>query len=204
MGRRAHRSRLVFVSRLGVLACYPIFAAKGLVDSEMNPPAGGLAPSRESLLSVFHPQATPEASYRLELQLLSQGLYCYDLPLFDAEWRKRGSEVVQSHHFRRTFEDSDHPFRVFIRDDHAVIFYPDKSIWRLSPVFLKKDPSGWIIDRTQTEELIRLGKDYWVVLDRPSPYFSILSDIFDLQRTEVATKIWGYRPVRLHQPSTRD
>ncbi len=185
-----------------VLVLTVVFAAAAFPDDSSSPqsPATDPLPSHEYLLSHFVPQDSPEDSYRLELTLLSKGVYCYDLPIFDADWRKRGDKVIHHDLFMRTWKDVNFPFRSLIAGDRAVVYYPDHM--NLGPVFLKKEESGWVLDRTQTEELIALGPKFWVVLDKKSPYFSLLSELFEMERTEIATKVWGYRPTKLVHPDT--
>ena len=155
-----------------------------------------IAPSYESLRETYVPQYTPEESYRLELKLLSTGYYCYDLPLFDEAWRKKGPRVLESAVFVQTWKDSNHPILAEVNGDQAVVYYPEH--FDLTPVFLEKKNGGWVIDHTVTQELVVLTKDFWVALDVKSPYFSILSDIFKMERTEIAKGRWGYRPVKLN------
>ncbi|MCK5494164.1 MAG: hypothetical protein KAJ14_13720, partial [Candidatus Omnitrophica bacterium] len=84
--------------------------------------------SYEELKQEYIPQETPGKAYKLELELLSKGMYCYDLLLFDSEWRKKGKEILYSTQYKNTAKKFDIPYKVYIEGEYAVIYYPqDKS-----------------------------------------------------------------------------
>ena len=129
----------------------------------------------------YKPQSTPEASYKLELELLGKGEYCYDLPMFDPEWRKRGKKVLKRKIYMKTAKQFDRKFKVYIKGKHAIIYYPDYK--NLGPTFLYKKDSKWILDRTCVIKNIHynIGSTAWFAYDGYYPYLALLHKIFDLK-----------------------
>ncbi len=94
------------------------------------------------LSKKYTPQAQPEQTYLLELELLSKGMYCYDLPMFDPDWRARGSELMYSESYINTAKRYSIPFEVYIEGDYAIIYFPDSK--SEGPVFfIRIFPAGF-------------------------------------------------------------
>ncbi len=150
-------------------------------------------PTFEELKERYVPQPTPDSAYQLELELMVQGLYCYDLPLFDPQWRSKGKELLVSDKFKSTAELVNRHFTAKIKGDYAVIYFPKQV--SISPVFLYHVADGWIIDRTVTSMsiLFESMSASWVFVEEQSPYFEILNEIFNLERIQVSDQRWGYK-----------
>lgn len=145
--------------------------------------------SYEELQRKYVPQSSPEASYRLELELLSQGLYCFDLPMFDPVWRAKGNQILTNQKVPQEFYSS---FETYIEGDYAVIYYPyDKSC---GPVFLYRDASGWILDRTTVLNNIRYTPDNnnWFAHEGNYPYLDMLKKVFKLKRARTGDGVQVY------------
>lgn len=140
--------------------------------------------SYEELKQKYVPQASPEATYRLELEMMSQGMYCYGLPIFDPQWRNRGNQILYSSAYKDVQKWST-GFEVYTEGDYAVIYYPrDKSC---GPVFLYRDSSGWVLDRTAVINNIHYAPDNssWLAYEGNYPYLDILKKIFKLKKGHV-------------------
>ena len=149
--------------------------------------------SYEELKQKYIPQETPEKAYKLELELLSKGMYCYDLPLFDLEWRKKGKEILYSPQYKNTAKKFDIPYKVYIEGEYAIIYYPqDKSA---GPDFLYQGSSGWILDRTAVWDQIHnnYSNTGWFAYEGNYPYLDILKKIYSLERIKLDNGIWAYR-----------
>lgn len=148
--------------------------------------------SYEELSQKYVPQSTPEATYRLELEMMSRGMYCYDLPIFDPEWRNKGSQVLYSSSYKSA-QRWDTDFKAYIEGDYAVIYYPqDKS---LGPVFLYRDASGWVLDRTTVINNIHYGNDNsgWFAYEGDYPYLGMLKKVFYLRKGRLGDDTWAYQ-----------
>ncbi len=147
----------------------------------------------QELKKEYVPQATPEASFSLELALVKDGMYCYDLPLFDAQWRKKGKRILVDPKFKDSAKMFDRPFQVYSEGDFAVIYFPD--LKNLGPVFLYKEKKGWVIDRTAIQDkLFYDDHARWVVVGGEYPYFFLLKKIFELEEVKMDDQsLVGYR-----------
>jgi hypothetical protein len=149
--------------------------------------------SYEHLRREYAPQGSPESSFRLELQLMLQGIYCYDLPLFDPDWRKKGREIIYSSAYRQTAQSFSVPFRANIERHYAVIYFPDNP--NLGPVFLYLDRSGWVIDRTSVLNNIRYDSSNtrWFAAEGDYPYLDILRKVFTMEKMQLDSGSWAYK-----------
>lgn len=147
----------------------------------------------EELKKEYIPQKRPGDSFQLELKLMSDGMYCYDLDLFDPRWRKNGQRILTSPLFRKTASAYKQPFKVDIENQHAVIYFPDYNT--LGPVFLYQDERGWIIDRTAVaEKVLYERKGNWVVVGEQNPYLNLLQKIYSLEGIPIPQRgTVGYR-----------
>ena len=153
----------------------------------------------EEFKKEYVPQDSPEKSFLLELKLLSDGMYCYDLPLFDDQWRQRGKRILTSPAFADTAQKANQPFKVYTDGQYAVIYFPDNK--NISPVFLyHEDPSGWIIDRSAAADKIIYNKQgSWLVLGGEYPYLNLLRKIYSFEEILMDdTGVMGYEPKELH------
>ncbi|HTY45971.1 MAG TPA: hypothetical protein VMD52_08285 [Patescibacteria group bacterium] len=149
--------------------------------------------SYEELRRTYIPQSSPEASYRLEYELMLKGMYCYDLPLFDPDWRRKGREIIFSSAYRQTAQGFDAPFMSRIEGSYAVIYYPDNK--DLGPVFLYRDRSGWVVDRTSVMDNITYSSSNkeWFAQDGDYPYLAILKRAFSMEKVRLNSGAWAYR-----------
>ena len=149
----------------------------------------------EELKKEYVPQDSPQKSFLLELKLLSDGMYCYDLPLFDPQWRRRGKKILTSPAFADTAKKANQPLNVYIDGQYAVIYFPHNK--DLSPVFLyHEDPSGWIIDRSAVSDKIIYDKrGSWLVLGGEYPYLNLLKKIYSFEGIPIDDNgLTGYEP----------
>lgn len=139
------------------------------------------------------PQKTPEKTYRKELAILRQGLYCYDLPIFDPNWRWRQYGVIESSKNKMTYEVFNRPFKSRSDGRYAVIYYPGDR--QRGPTFLYNTKQGWVLDRTRTAEAIRYGAgDEWFALDGDYPYLKLLKEAVELEKGRSGSGAEAYRP----------
>jgi hypothetical protein len=139
----------------------------------------------QNLSKKYTPQAQPEMTYLLELELLSKGMYCYDLPMFDPDWRARGSEIMYSENYKNTAKRYSIPHEVYIEGDYAIIYFPGSK--SEGPVFLYQDFSGWIIDRTAAWDNIHYNRSNtgWFAYDGHYPYLELLKQVYILDRVKL-------------------
>ena len=146
----------------------------------------------EVLKEEYLPQSTPQESFLLELKLLAQGMYCYDLPLFDPQWRLKGKKILTSSLFFDTAKAANQPFDAYIEGDRAVIYYPQNKA--LSPVFLYEENSKWVIDRTASADRIFFDHNKWITLGGDYPYLDLLKRVYNLKEIRVQESgLVGYR-----------
>lgn len=149
--------------------------------------------SYEQLQQTYIPQSSPKETFELELKLLSQGAYCYDLPMFDSAWRKKGKEISYNSRYAETAEKFDTSFKVYKQGKYAVIYFPnDKS---LGPEFLYRDYSGWILDRTSVWNNIHYNQTNsgWFAYEGDYPYLDILKKIFQLEKIKLDNGVAAYQ-----------
>ncbi len=168
-----------------------ILLASGCLDSK-----GNSICSIEEMQGIFVPQPSPEKSVRLELDLMKQGLYCYDLPIFDKRWRERGSEIKRSERYKDTADKFDTKTRTFIVSDLAIVYFPEDS--SLGPVFLFRIPEGWVIDRTAVWEYIHYNytNDGWYAYDGKYPYLEMLRQVYDMKPVRLKGGIRAWETVK--------
>ena len=152
-----------------------------------------LETSYEELKQKYIPQETPEKTYKLELELLSKGMYCYDLSLFDLEWRKKGKEILYSPQYKNTAKKFDIPYKVYVEGEYAIVYYPQNK--SAGPDFLYQGPSGWILDRTAVWDQIHnnYSNTGWFAYEGDYPYLDILKKVYSLERIMLDNGIWAYR-----------
>ncbi len=144
----------------------------------------------EQLVQEYTPQNSPEATYRLELKLLSQGIYCYDLPIFDSAWRRRGNTMSHSPNNKQTAQMFNKPFKTYIDGNYAIVYYPQNK--ELGPSFLYRGADGWILDRTMVIEKIHYGNE-WLADEGNYPYLSLLKKVFNLEKGQSNRGVMVYR-----------
>ncbi|MCK5084787.1 MAG: hypothetical protein KAQ64_03980 [Candidatus Pacebacteria bacterium] len=149
--------------------------------------------SYEELKQKYIPQETPEKAYKLELELLSKGMYCYGLPLFDLEWRKKGKEILYSPQYKNTAKKFDIPYKVYVEGEYAIIYYPQNK--SAGPDFLYQESSGWVLDRTAVWDQIHnnYSNTGWFAYEGDYPYLDMLKKIYSLERIMLDNGIWVYR-----------
>lgn len=147
----------------------------------------------DGVIDDFLPQSNPEDTLSLENNLLSTGKYCYDLPIFDEEWRKKGSEMILNQQYKNTAKMFNVPRKAVIKDKIAVVYFPNNT--ELGPEFLYKSNEGWVIDRTEVWNNVHYSYDNseWYVYDNPSPYLSLLKNSLDLERIKLDSGQYAYR-----------
>lgn len=160
----------------------------------------------EELKKEYVPQSSPEKSFQLELKLLSDGMYCYDLPLFDPQWRQKGKKILTAPQFQETAKKANKPQSSFIEGDYAVLYYPQDL--QMAPVFLFLDPAqGWVLDHSAVadkvfyhsgnyESSLNDGKSFqgtdgsrfsrspegWMCVGGEYPYLNLLKKIFSFKK----------------------
>lgn len=147
----------------------------------------------EELEQKYIPQSRPEDTVRLELDLLAKGMYCYDLPMFDPAWRKRGKQILYSSRYKHTAKKFDVQSKVYIEGNYAIVYYPyDKSE---GPDFLYGDSSGWVLDRTAVWDYIHYNYSNtgWFAYEGDYPYLTMLKKIFTLERVRLDKGNWAYQ-----------
>jgi len=146
----------------------------------------------EYLYIKYTPQAQPEQTYLLELELLSKGMYCYDLPIFDPDWRARGSEIMYSESYKKTAKRYSIPYEVYIDGDYAIIYFPGSK--SEGPVFLYQDFSGWIIDRTAAWDNIHYNRSNtgWFAYDGDYPYLRLLKEVYTLEKVRLDNGVQAF------------
>ena len=149
--------------------------------------------SYAELKAKYTPQSSPEKSIRLELNLLAQGIYCYDLSLFDSDWRRKGKKIIYSSGYKHTANKFDVTNRVYKEGKYAIIYYPDNK--SEGPDFLYRTSDGWIIDRTAVWEYIHnnYSNTGWFAYEGDYPYLSMLKKIFNLEKIKLDNGVWGYQ-----------
>lgn len=149
--------------------------------------------SCEKLWGEYLPQKTPKETVQLELNLLSQGIYCYNLPIFDPEWRKRGDKIIHSSQYKKTFQKFNVPSEVYIEGDHAIIYFPqNKSV---GPEFLYKESNIWILDRTAVWDYIHYNysNSGWFAYEDDYVYLNLLKKIFPMEKIKLDSGVWAYQ-----------
>jgi len=149
--------------------------------------------SLPELQKEYTPQNSPEDTYRMELRLLSQGIYCNDLPIFDLPWRRKNSRIQRSEQYKHTANEFSTGYKTRKEGKYAVIYYPFNKA--LGPVFLYKESAGWIIDRTAVWEYIHYNtsNDGWFAYAGNYPYLPILKKIFNLERVVLDNGVSAYQ-----------
>jgi hypothetical protein len=146
----------------------------------------------QDLSKKYTPQPQPELTYLLELELLSKGIYCYDLPMFDPDWRARGSEIMYSDKYKGTAERYSIPYEVYIEGDYAIIYFPESK--SEGPDFLYKDVSGWILDRTAAWDNIHYNRSNtgWFAYDGAYPYLKLLKAVYSLEKVTLDNGVQAF------------
>lgn len=149
--------------------------------------------SYEELKQKYIPQSTPEATYKLELELLAKGMYCYDLPMFDPVWRKRGSQILYSSRYKHTAQKFSVAYKVYIEGKYAIIYFPyNKSA---GPDFLYYTSSGWVLDRTAVWDYIHYNYSNtgWFAYDGNYPYLEMIKKVFPMEKVRLDNGVWAYQ-----------
>ncbi|MEI8011574.1 MAG: hypothetical protein WCI27_03700 [Candidatus Omnitrophota bacterium] len=139
----------------------------------------------------YSPGQTPGETYRKELDLMLEGSFCYDLPIYDDAWRRKGSSVVRSLSNTSAARAFDRPFEVYERGGYAIIYYPNDQ--NLGPVFLYAKGGGWVIDRTSVMENIHYGNG-WMAYGGNYPYLALLQSVYDLKKGTAGGGRIAYQP----------
>lgn len=146
----------------------------------------------QDLHKKYIPQPLPEQTYLLELELLSKGMYCYDLPMFDPNWHARGSKIMYSESYKNTAKRYSIPYEVYIEGDYAIVYFPGSK--SEGPDFLYNDPSGWILDRTAAWDNIHYNRSNtgWFAYDGDYPYLELLKQVYILDRVKLDNGVQAF------------
>lgn len=147
----------------------------------------------ETFKNEYQPQSTPEGTLKLEMDMMKQGAYCYDIPIFDPKWQAMSAKnSFGSDEFKTMAGYFDVPSKIFQEGKYAVIYYPDHHT--LGPVFLYRENGKWILDRSSVYEYIHY-EDAWLAYDGDYPYLEMLKTIFPLEErvTENGQKVFKVR-----------
>ena len=190
MGRFLCNLAVLFLSQ--IVFIFSVFA----IPAERIPPAASSSEEiyYEELKKEYIPQKDPEASFQLELKLMTDGMYCYDLPLFDPGWRQKGKRILTSPLFQKTAQIYQESFKVYSEESYAVIYFPGRKT--LGPIFLYKEQDGWIIDRSAiADKVIYERNGHWMAAGGDYPYFDLLQKVYSLEKIPVPERgFTGYRP----------
>ncbi len=147
----------------------------------------------EELKAKYVPQRSPYATVRLELDMLKQGMYCYDLPMFDADWRKRGKKIQYSSRYKHTAQKFNVPYKVYKEVNKAIVYYPNNK--SEGPDFLYRAQRGWVLDRTAVWDYIHYNTSNsgWFVYEGNYPYLRMLKKIFPMERILLSGGQWAYK-----------
>lgn len=138
----------------------------------------------EEIKQEYMPQATPESTYQLELQMMQQGAYCYDISIFDWDWQSKAAmNSSGNHEFRRIAGYFDVPSKTFQQGKYAIIYYPDHKT--LGPIFLYRENGKWVLDRSSVYKYIHY-EDVWLAYDGDYPYLTMLKTIYPLEEKVTA------------------
>lgn len=147
-------------------------------------------PSCETFKKEYQPQSSPEKTYLLELEMMKQGAYCYDLSIFDTQWQAKASKNSYGNSFKTTAQFFDAPYKVYQEGKYAVIYYPVNKT--LGPVFLYRENGKWILDRSSVYQYIHYGQE-WLAYDGDYPYLGLLKKVFPLEEGKTANGQKVYR-----------
>ena len=137
------------------------------------------APDCEKFKSEYEPQSTPEGTLKLEMDMMKQGAYCYDIPIFDKTWQSKSSlNSFGNDEFKTMAGYFDVPSKTFQEGKYAVIYYPEDNT--LGPVFLYRENGKWILDRNSVYEYIHY-EDTWLAYDGDYPYLEMLKTLFPME-----------------------
>lgn len=135
-------------------------------------------PTCEKFKNEYLPQSSPDETYRLEMEMMKGGAYCYDLPIFDPQWQAMAAKNSSGNQeFKDMADYLAAPTRTFVEGKYAIIYYPDDKT--LGPVFLYEENGKWILDRSGVFNYIDFD-DNWVAFEGNYPYLDLLRKIFDL------------------------
>ncbi len=146
----------------------------------------------QDISNKYTPQAQPELTYLLELELLSDGMYCYDLPMFDPDWRQKGSKIMYSESYKNTAQRYSIPYETYTEGNYAIIYFPNSK--SEGPCFLYRDPAGWIIDRTATWDNIHYNYSNtgWFAYDGDYPYLKLLKKVYPLEKVKLDNGVQAF------------
>ncbi len=149
--------------------------------------------SYAELEAKYIPQSRPEETVLLELDLLAQGMYCYDLPLFDTAWRRRGKKILYSSRYKDTAKKFDVPYRVYKDGKYAIVYYQDNK--SEGPDFLYLTSAGWVLDRAAVWDYIHYNYSNtgWFAYEGDYPYLDMLKRIFLLKKVRLSDGVWAYQ-----------
>lgn len=126
----------------------------------------------------LEPQATPQATLELELQMLQNGEYCYQLPIFDEAWQQQGT-FENGPRFDSIAEKVPAQSETLVIDDLALVYYPDHP--ERGPDFLFRNDRGWVIDRTAVRESVIYNANgaSWYVNESADEYLPLVEEIYN-------------------------
>lgn len=127
----------------------------------------------------FLPQSTPEGTYRLELDMMKQGAYCYDIPIFDPQWQAMAAKnSTGNEEFKDMADQLGAPTKTFREGKYAIIYFPEDKT--LGPTFLYEQNGKWILDRSGVLNYIDYD-EHWVAFDGNYPYLDLMRKVFDFE-----------------------
>lgn len=151
------------------------------------------APNCEKFKNEYQPQSTPEGTLKLEMDMMKQGAYCYDIPIFDKQWQAMAEKNSYGNDGFKTMAGYfDLPTKTFQEGDRAIVYYPDDIT--LGPVFFYRENGKWILDRYSVYEYIHY-EDTWLAYDGDYPYLEMLKTLFPMEErvTSSGQKVYKVR-----------
>ena len=149
--------------------------------------------ARARLRLIMVPQRRPEDCVELEMALMARGIYYPDVPMYDAAFRRVGRPSTGSRRLKSLAARYDGPFEIVRDGDHAIAAYHGEGHELWGPRFLRRTPSGWIIDGTTAYENIIYGYDNtWALVDGDYPYLKLVKRAYDMQPGTFRTRGPGW------------
>jgi len=143
-----------------------------------------LTPETEAkLASILVPQVRPEDCIRLEMELMSRGIYFRDAPMYDDAWRRSRRPGLPPERVRAIARDWVGPFAVEQDGDHAIAYFDGEKARRFGPHFLRRTEQGWIVDGSAAAQFIRYDySNAWFAVDGDYPYLALIHRVYKLKR----------------------
>ncbi len=144
-------------------------AQKRIDIGSAKAPEKDIAP--DNIKAYFCAQPTPQLTLSRYLEASRRhikdpnlGIYTDETKAFFRHWTVTNAQQDNERQFDGV------PFKIRIKGNYAVIYYPDKD-WTYNPFFLKKSARGWQLDFATMSKVIRFNyNNYWHFVSFNHPY----------------------------------